>query len=180
MIYSPALPVSPKMFDNPLAQFFGLLSFGLGIYCFYQRDDRRLKIIMFVMQLNNCLHFALLGAPTAALSSVLSVVRTGLSLRTHSRLVAWLFIGLSLGLGGWLADSWQDMLPVIGSCIGTYALFCLQGISMRLAFLVGACFWLGNNILVGSLGGTLLELTLISVNLRTIYKLYSQPPQSQG
>ncbi|ACE83733.1 YgjV family protein [Cellvibrio japonicus] len=160
------------MFENPLAQFFGLLSFALGIYCFYQRSDRRLKIIMFVMQFNNCIHFALLGSSTAAFSSLLSVIRTGLSLHTRSRLIAWLFIALSFGLGLWLAERWQDMLPVIGSCIGTYALFCLQGIGMRIAFLIGACFWLSNNIWVGSLGGTLLESTLICVNLRTIYKLY--------
>ncbi len=162
------------MFDNPLAQFFGLLSFALGIFCFYQRDDRKLKIVMFAMQLNNCIHFALLGAPTAVLSSVFSVVRTGLSLYTRSWIVAWLFILVSFGLGLWLAKTWQDMLPIIGSCIGTYALFCLQGIRMRVAFLIGACFWLSNNIWVGSLGGTLLEITLISVNLRTIYKLRRQ------
>ena len=160
------------MFDNPLAQFFGLLSFFLGIYCFYQRDDRRLKIIMFAMQANNCVHFALLGAQTAVLSSLFSVVRTGLSLHTRSTIVAWLFIVVSFSLGAWLAERWQDMLPVMGSCIGTYALFCLEGIRMRLAFLVGACFWLSNNIWVGSLGGTLLEITLITVNLRTIYKLH--------
>lgn len=159
------------MFENPLAQFFGLLSFCLGILCFYQRDDRRLKIVMFAMQINNCLHFGLLGAQTAALSSVFSVVRTGLSLYTRSRLVAWLFIVVSFGLGLWLAQTWQDMLPVIGSCIGTYALFCLQGIRMRMAFLVGAGFWLSNNIWVGSLGGTLLEITLTCINLRTIFKL---------
>ncbi|BFM21310.1 YgjV family protein [Gilvimarinus japonicus] len=160
------------MFDNPLAQFFGLLSYCLGIYCFYQRDDRRLKIVMFIMQTNNCIHFALLGATTALLSSIFSVVRTGLSLRTKSPLVAWLFIAVSFSLGLYLTDVWQDMLPVIGSCIGTYALFCLQGIRMRLAFLLGACFWLANNIYVGSLGGTLLEATLITVNCRTMIKLY--------
>lgn len=159
------------MLDNPLGQFFGLLSFLLGIACFYQRDDRRLKIIMFAMQLNNCIHFALLAAPTAVMSSLFSMVRTGLSLYTRSALVAWLFIAASVALGIWLSDQWQDMLPVMGSCIGTYALFCLQGIRMRLAFLVGAGFWLSNNLWVGSIGGSLLEMTLITVNLRTIYKL---------
>lgn len=157
--------------DNPLGQFFGLLSFVLGIACFYQRDDRRLKIIMFALQLNNCVHFALMGVPTAVMSSLFSMVRTGLSLYTRSLLVAWLFISASLALGLWLSSTWQDMLPVIGSCIGTYALFCLQGIRMRLAFLLGACFWLSNNLWVGSIGGSLLEITLITVNLRTIYKL---------
>ncbi|HEY7884900.1 MAG TPA: YgjV family protein [Cellvibrionaceae bacterium] len=162
------------MLDNPLGQFFGLLSFFLGIYCFYQRDDRRLKMVMFAMQISNCVHFALLAAHTAVMSSLFSVVRTGLSLYTRSRIVAWLFISISFSLGLWLSNEWQDMLPVIGSCIGTYALFCLQGIRMRLAFLLGACFWLSNNIWVGSIGGTMLELTLITVNLRTIYKLHKK------
>lgn len=160
------------MFENPLAQFFGLLSYCLGIYCFYQRDDRRLKIIMFTMQANNCIHFALLGAKTALLSSAFSVVRTGLSLHTKSRIVAWLFIVVIAVWGLYLTDVWQDMLPVVGSCLGTYALFCLQGVRMRLMFLVGACFWLANNIYVGSIGGTLLEATLITVNCRTMLKLY--------
>jgi hypothetical protein len=160
------------MLDNPIGQFFGLLSFCLGVYSFYQHDDRKLKIFMFVMQINNSIHFALLGAQTAVLSALLSVVRTGLSLKTSSQIVAWIFIVISMLLGWYIADRWLDMLPVVGACIGTYSLFCLTGIRMRMAFLVGACFWLANNILVGSIGGTLLELTLISVNSRTIYRMY--------
>ena len=153
-------------------QFLGLVSYAIGVYCFFQKDDRQLKIFMFVLQFNNCLHFALLNAPTAVLSSLLSVVRTGLSLKTSSKIVAWLFIALSAALGLWLAERWLDLLPIVGSCIGTYALFCLTGIRMRLAFLVGACFWLANNIVVGSIGGTLLELTLISVNSSTIFRMW--------
>jgi len=155
-----------------LGQFFGLLSFALGVYCFFQSDDRKLKIFMVMLQLNNCIHFALLAAPTAVLSSFLSLVRTGLSLKTRSKIVAWVFIGLSIALGSWIAEDWTGMFPIIGTCVGTYALFCLTGIKMRLAFLVGACFWLTNNILVGSIGGTLLELTLISVNSSTIFRIW--------
>lgn len=155
-----------------VGQLLGLVSYGLGVYCFFQKDDRKLKVFMFVLQFNNCLHFALIGAPTAVLSSFLSVVRTGLSLKTSSRLVAWLFIAVSVALGWWLVEKPLDWLPVIGACIGTYALFCLTGIQMRLAFLVGACFWLANNIAVGSIGGTLLEVTLISVNSSTIIRLW--------
>ncbi len=161
-------------------QALGLVSYGLGVYCFFQRDDRKLKIFMFILQFNNCLHFALLGAPTAVLSSFLAVIRTALSLKTSSRLVAWLFIGVSLLLGGWLAERWYDWLPVIGACIGTYALFCLTGIRMRLAFLVGASFWLANNVAVGSIGGTLLEVTLISVNSSTIVRLWLAQRRDAG
>lgn len=154
------------------AQAIGLLSFALGILCFYQKDDRRLKITMVIMTLNHALHFAMLGAVTACFGAVLSVIRTWVSLKTSSTLAAYGFIGITLLWGGYLANSWQDMLPIIGSCIGTYSLFCLAGISMRIGFLFGALFWLANNIVIGSIGTTLLELTLIIVNLITITRLH--------
>src|SRR5690606_34957764 len=145
------------MFELNLAQFFGMISFTLGILCFYPRDDKRLKIMMLLLQLNNVLHFGLLGAWTASLSALLSVARTGLAIRTRSRRLAYLFILLSVVLGILVGDRWTDIFPVLGACMGTYAVFCLRGIAMRIAFLIGACFWLTNNIIVGSLGGTLLE-----------------------
>ena len=38
-----------------LAQAIGMLSFALGILCFYQRDDQHLRIMMVVMNLNHAL-----------------------------------------------------------------------------------------------------------------------------
>ena len=73
-----------------------MLSFVLGILSFYQKDDQHLRIMMVVMNLNHALHFALLGATTACLSALLSVVRTGLSITTRSHIVAYLFIAITL------------------------------------------------------------------------------------
>lgn len=154
------------------AQAVGIVSFALGILCFYQQDDRKLKMMMVVMNLNHALHFALLGATTSVASALLSLTRTFLALHTSSKSMAWLFIGITAAWGLLLADHWQDLLPVMGSCIGTYTVFCLKGIVMRIGFLAGAFCWLINNILVGSIGLTLLESTLILVNLNTIRKLH--------
>lgn len=154
-----------------LAQAIGLVGFVMGIFCFYQTNDRRLKSVMVVMGLNNALHFALLGATTAMLSALLSVVRSYIALRTNSKFVAYGFIAIGLGFGGFLAETWYDWIPVLATCIGAYAVFCLQGIPMRLAFLAGAICWLINNIIVGSIGLTLLEVVLISVNTSTIWRL---------
>ncbi|MCP8899289.1 YgjV family protein [Gilvimarinus xylanilyticus] len=162
-----------------IAQAVGFVSFLLGIACFYQRDDRHLKRVMVAMNLNHALHFALLGATTAVLSALLSLVRTSLALHTSSRVVAYAFIGITLGWGLYLADAWYDLFPIIGSCIGTYTVFCLRGIAMRFGFLLGACCWLTNNIIVGSIGLTLLEMTLIAVNLNTIRRLYRERALAQ-
>ncbi|MBY8199865.1 YgjV family protein [Vibrio fluvialis] len=157
--------------DLSLAQALGFVSFGLGISTFYQKNDRRLKIVMFVFNLNHLLHFILLGSAVSALSAALSAMRTASSIYTSSKYVAAIFLLAGAGLGLYIADYWWDLWPVIGTMIGTFAIFMLRGIQMRIAFLIGACCWLTNNILVGSIGGTLLELTVITVNSLTIFRM---------
>lgn len=159
-----------------VAQALGMLSYALGVLCFYQKNDRRLKWLMLSMNLNYVIHFSMIGAVTGAIASALSVVRTGMSLRTSSRTAAVVFIVISFSMGVYFSKHWYDIFPILGSCIGTYALFCLQGIKMRIAFLFGAASWLTNNIIVGSIGGTLMEITLIIVNLNTIRRLYFSKP----
>ncbi|EIT7025385.1 YgjV family protein [Vibrio vulnificus] len=163
------------MAEIDLAQALGFLSFGLGISTFYQKNDRHLKILMLVFNLNHLLHFLLLGSMLSALSALLSALRTTTSIFTSSKWVAAIFIliGIVSGLG--MAEHWWELWPIVGTIIGTYSLFVLSGIRMRIGFLAGATCWLINNILVGSIGGTLLEMTVIIINLITIYRLYRQP-----
>ncbi|EHK9000302.1 YgjV family protein [Vibrio vulnificus] len=163
------------MAEIDLAQALGFLSFGLGISTFYQKNDRHLKILMLVFNLNHLLHFLLLGSMLSALSALLSALRTTTSIFTSSKWVAAIFIliGIVSGLG--MAEHWWELWPIVGTIIGTYSLFVLSGIRMRIGFLAGATCWLINNILVGTIGGTLLEMTVIIMNLITIYRLYRQP-----
>lgn len=154
-----------------LAQVVGYVSFILGISTFYQKDDRKLKIIMVVFNLNHMLHYLLLGSIVSALSALLSALRSATAIYVSSKAVAAIFILISLVSGIWLADTIWELWPIIGTVIGTYSVFVLKGIQMRIGFLIGAMCWLTNNILVGSIGGSLLEITLITVNLMTIFRL---------
>ncbi|SUQ28481.1 membrane protein [Vibrio vulnificus] len=171
------------MAEIDLAQALGFLSFGLGISTFYQKNDRHLKILMLVFNLNHLLHFLLLGSMLSALSALLSALRTTTSIFTSSKWVAAIFILIGIGIGIGIgivsglgmAEHWWELWPIVGTVIGTYSLFVLSGIRMRIGFLAGATCWLINNILVGSIGGTLLEMTVIIMNLITIYRLYRQP-----
>ncbi|ELI9681231.1 YgjV family protein, partial [Vibrio vulnificus] len=140
------------MAEIDLAQALGFLSFGLGISTFYQKNDRHLKILMLVFNLNHLLHFLLLGSMLSALSALLSALRTTTSIFTSSKWVAAIFIliGIVSGLG--MAEHWWELWPIVGTVIGTYSLFVLSGIRMRIGFLAGATCWLINNILVGSIG----------------------------
>lgn len=166
------------MFEQSLlAQGVGFISFALGIWAFYQKDDRKLKVLMLIFNLNHVLHFLLLGSLVSALSALLSSLRTAAAIYTASKRVAWLFIVLGLSSGAYLADSVLDMLPMLGMAIGTYAVFVLKGIKMRIAFLLGTLCWLVNNVLVGSIGGTLLEATLLCVNGGTVWRLLRDKKQ---
>lgn len=156
------------------AQGFGYLAFVFGVACFAQTDDRRFKLFMALECLAYVLHFALLGHPTAVASNLVSLARSVAAMRARTPAVGLFFIGLSLALGAWLYQGWVSLLPILASCIGTTALFFLQGLRMRLLMLSGTMLWLINDLLVGSIGGTLLEATLLLTNGWTIWRLWHQ------
>jgi hypothetical protein len=157
-----------------VAQCIGYVSFVLGVSAFLQKSDRKLKGLNSCQSLVYAVHFALLGNPTAAVSALLSGIRSFLSLKTRSPYLAAFFIVLNLGLGFALAKSAAGWLPVIGSCLATLAMFLMRGVRMRLVLLVSTSMWLANNILSGSIGGTLLETTIATINITTIIRLLQE------
>ena len=156
------------------AQCFGYLAFVLGVSSFLQTNDRRFKQLMIGECLAYVAHFALLGNPTAVASSVVSVVRSALALRTQSPWVAAAVVAVNIVLGLAIAQQPSDWLPLIASCLDTIALFTLKGIPMRLLMLCGTGLWVANNVIVGSIGGTALEVTIALVNITTIIRLRAQ------
>jgi len=156
------------------AQWPGYLAFGFGLACFAQTDDRRFKVFMALECAAYALHFALMGQATAVASTLLSL---GRSLAALHAPVAWRpaaglgFIALNGVAGVWLYAGPLSLLPIAASIIGTTALFFLQGVAMRALMLVGTGLWLVNNLLVGSVGGSLLEACLLLANALTIWRL---------
>ena len=155
------------------AQILGILSFLLGVYAYYQKDDTKLKIYITLMFIAHGAHFYLLGAQVAALLCIISVLRTVLSIFYHSVYLALVFIAITLLTGYLSYESYFDIIVIIASVIGIYSFICLQGIKLRIFILIGSTLWLINNILVGSIGGTLMELFVISTNLLTMYRIQS-------
>jgi hypothetical protein len=153
------------------AQCVGYVAFVLGVGSFLQKDDRRFKLFMAGECLAYVVHFALLGNPTAVASSTMSLLRSVLALRTRSKWVAAVIIAINLALGVSLATRASDWLPLMASCLGTLALFLLQGIPMRLLMLCGTLLWIGNNVISGSIGGTALEVVIAVVNMNTIRRM---------
>lgn len=158
------------------AQCVGYVAFALGVGSFLQTDDRRFKLFMAGECGAYVLHFALLDNPTAVASASMSLLRSLLALRTRAWWVAALVVAANLALGLALARQPSDWLPLGASCLGTLALFLLQGIPMRLLMLCGTGLWIANNIIAGSVGGTALELVVAAVNASTIWRMARQRP----
>jgi hypothetical protein len=153
------------------AQCVGYIAFVLGVGSFLQTDDRRFKLFMAGECLAYIVHFALLGNPTAVASSTMSLLRSLLALRTRSVRVALAVVAINICLGIAFARQPSDWLPLGASCLGTLALFLLQGVPMRLVMLLGTCLWIANNVIAGSVGGTALEVVVAVVNVVTIGRM---------
>jgi hypothetical protein len=153
------------------AQLLGYAAFVLGVGCFLQTDDRRFKWFMTGECIAYVAHFALLGNPTAVASASLSTLRSVLSLHTRSKWVAAGVVAANIGFGLAIATRPSDWLPLAASCLGTVALFTLQGVAMRGVMLCGTALWIANNVIAGSIGGTALEVVVAAVNVATIVRL---------
>ncbi|RWX55859.1 YgjV family protein [Photobacterium chitinilyticum] len=155
-----------------LAQSLGFLSFAIGLFAFYQKQDIKLKLWMAVLCLVNAMHFLLLNSSSSAFCAIVSMVRNLITIKVRSRWVMMTFMLFSIA-GAFSIQRLSEALGVMGICVGTYSLFMLDGIRLRLGLLTGSLLWLGNNIALGSVGGTLLEACSASMNAVTLYRLYS-------
>ncbi|MGC4063809.1 MAG: YgjV family protein [Polyangiaceae bacterium] len=164
----PHLTISQFLSPTQLA---GYAAFVLGITAFLQRDDRRLKLFLILECAVYVVHFVLLGNLPAASSAGVSAVRNLLSLRYRSWRLAIVAMATSLALGFLLVRSPVGWLPVVGSCLGTWGLFMMKGIPMRLLVLVSTILWLVNNIISGSIGGVLLETFIALASISTMLRI---------
>lgn len=169
------MPLWTLFQQQPLAQGIGLAAMLVGISAFRQRDDGRFRLRLCLYQGAIALHFLLMGASTAALSAGLSCARTAVSGRTRSPWVMLFFLVLVWGLGIPRITSAVQWLPILGTTIGTWGLFRAQGIVLRLSMLAGGLCWTSHNILIGSIGGSLIEVSFLFVNCHTMYRMWRQP-----
>jgi hypothetical protein len=153
------------------AQLVGYVAFVFGVTAFLQPNDRRLKNFLASECGAYVVHFFLLGNPTAAASSAVSGCRTLITMWTRSRRLAVVFMGSYLVIGAALAKSPAAWLPVVGSCLATWSMFRMKGIRMRFVMLVSTSMWMTNNILSGSVGGTLLETFIAIANITTMVRM---------
>jgi len=117
----------------------------------------------------------MLGALPACTSALVNSVRSLVAIRYKSFRLGLVMIAINLALGIAFVRSPWGWLPVIASAITTYAMFNLQGVPFRIALLCSTLLWLGNDVLTGSIGGTVLEMVTAGVNIFNMVRLSRTP-----
>jgi hypothetical protein len=155
-----------------LPQVLGYITFLLSITAFFQMRDRRLKVWLTGQNLLYASHFFLMDNPAAMFSALLSATRNALSIYTRALWVALLLLFVNVLLGFAVINTIWNLLPLLGTAAATLSMFLLQGIRLRLGLFCSTLLWLTNNILIGSIGGTAMELMIAFINGITIFRLY--------
>ncbi|WP_194438297.1 YgjV family protein [Vibrio fluminensis] len=155
-----------------LAQAIGMVAFAIGATAFLHSDGRRFRLHLMLFQIVLCSHFIMMGALVAAFGCGISAIRSYASTKTQSTGVMLFFIAMLWIMGLPQLEYSYELLTIFGSSVATWALFKTQGIQMRLLVMFNSFCWVTNNLLLGSIGGTLMELTFIIVNSLTIVRMY--------
>ncbi|WP_226571667.1 YgjV family protein [Mangrovibacter yixingensis] len=155
-----------------LAQGIGVIAFLIGITTFLNRDERRFKVQLSIYSAVIGIQFFLMGAFPAGASAELNAIRTLITLRTRSLWVMVIFIVLTLLSGSIHVEYWFEILPVIGTVASTWALFRCKGLTTRCVMWCSTACWLTHNVLLGSIGGTLIEGSFLIVNGVTIIRFW--------
>jgi hypothetical protein len=153
------------------AQLVGYVALVLGVAGFMQKSDTRLKVLMACEGLAYVVHFILLGNFPASGSAGVSSLRMLVSIKSRSRWWIGVFIAVNVAIGLTFAKGFAGWLPVSASCLATVAVFVLRGVWMRLILFVCTLLWLVNNLLSGSIGGTVLEALIAIANAYTIARM---------
>jgi hypothetical protein len=60
------------------------------------------------------------------------------------------------------------------------AIFTMRGVPFRCVLLAGTLLWLANNIISGSIGGTLLEVANAVINIWTMIRMVRHPVEARA
>ncbi|MGM0768390.1 MAG: YgjV family protein [Pseudomonadota bacterium] len=156
-----------------LGQFSGLIALGFCIAGFANKNDDRLMVLLISANVAFALMFAFFESWTAAALTVLVIVRIALARKYQG---SWRIMAVMLAINLLVAAvTWReptDIFPLTAAVLGTVGMFMLRGIPLRVVLGLAALAWLLNNLVIGSVGGTLAEGMVLVTNVITIVRLY--------
>lgn len=149
-----------------------LVALALCVIAFASKRDDKLFVLLLFANVAFATQFALLESWVAAGISALIVVRIALVRRFprhRALMVGMLLATLAVAVLTWSGP--RDLPALVAGLLGTWGMFMLRGIAMRVTLAVAAFCWVLSNLLAGSIGGTLAESLIFITNVVTILRL---------
>ena len=155
-----------------IAQAVGIVASGFIIFSFNQKIDNHLKIYLIIGNMLFATHFSMLGAYAGMCVTTLNVFRVSFSIKFHKSTKMMLgFMTVYILTGIFIYKEMFDLLPIFSSLLGTFSMFKLSGIKLRLLGMFGSSAWLTYGIIFHSIGGIITETSALILNSSTIYRL---------
>ncbi|MCP4524020.1 MAG: YgjV family protein [Candidatus Gracilibacteria bacterium] len=158
---------------DPISQSLGILGFIASIITFYVVSDKYFVYMMIVASVFWGAHFFGLGLLSAAYINIFDVFKNAASLKwKRNKQVTAGIVLIYLVIGYFTFDGeLVSTIPIITSVLGTFILFFLEGIKLRLGFMVILILWFIYNYVGQSIGGVMSDLTLMIVGLIGIMRI---------
>ena len=155
-----------------LGQVFSLIGLGLCLAGFSSKRDDRLLVLLISANVAFAIHFVLFESWTAAALTVLVVVRIFLARKYPGNLkVMFGLLVLSVIAAALTWRTMVDVFPLLAMTLATLGMFLCRGIPLRIMLGLAAFAWMMNNILIGSIGGTITEGLILVTNVITIFRI---------
>ncbi|NSL56418.1 YgjV family protein [Uliginosibacterium aquaticum] len=159
-----------------LPQLFGYATFVLGMVSFSRKQDHQFRKWLTLQNFVYAVHFILMGNVAATAGMLLSIARNLLSMRTRSLWVAGVLLAANFVLAFFVVKSAWNVFPLLAAAVATISMFRFSGLQLRYGMLGATLLWLVNNILMGSIGGTAMELMITAISCSTIWRLRREQP----
>jgi len=147
-LHAKAVGQSLAMLSHHLINATGLVALSLNVGALLRPGDRTLLKIGSWASALWAVNSLLIGAPTAAALSALSVGRQASALALQDR-PGWLkvaafllFMGATLVVSALTWHGAYSLFPAAGSLVGTFAMFWLRGTRLRAAMVLVSALWL--------------------------------------
>ncbi|WP_432452424.1 YgjV family protein [Agarivorans sp. QJM3NY_29] len=155
-----------------ISQLFVAVAICFDFMSFQFRERAKIVTCLFCAGILISLHFALLGQWTATSLMGIATIRYFVSIFSSSAKLKYLFCFTSVLATVLTYAGVASMLSCLGSVFQTVAAFNSNDQRLRQLMIVGTCFWLAHNYLVGSPTAVLMEVLFITSNLIGYYRHY--------
>lgn len=160
------------MLNEYSIQALGFLAFGINLFAVSTVSDNRMRALICLSCLTFSVHYTLMGAFVAGLNLFVNSIRAFVSLKFKGVKLFFIFLVIQISMSVYFYTEPRDILPAVASSLSCYALFCAEGMRMRIAFLFCTLLWMINAFIVGSYGGLLNDIFNAMVLCITIIRLY--------